>query len=59
MAFRSGIKDAAVNQMIQISRGKIQNILSVLGIEDPNLLIFNPSLQENDEVLSVASNLSK
>ena len=57
MAFRAGIADQEILNMIEVSGSKIRNLLKSLKISSPELLIYNPSLQEKDEILSRASEL--
>lgn len=54
MAIRSGIKDQEIFDLVEICRDKAHNLISKLDISDPELLIFNPSLQESQEVLDRA-----
>ncbi len=58
MAFRAGIVDQEIKRMIEISGSKVQGLLKNLGISNPNLMIYNPSLQEEVEILTRASELS-
>ena len=57
MAFRAGIADQEILNMIEVSGSKIKNLLKSLKISSPELLIYNPSLQEKDDILSRASEL--
>lgn len=57
MALRSGITEQQVLDMIEITQGKVKNMLIDLKINGPQHLIYNPSLQESEEVLSKAIEL--
>jgi hypothetical protein len=57
MAFRAGITCQDTLNMIDVSRSKINELLKSLKVSSPELLIYNPSLQEKDDILSRASEL--
>lgn len=59
MALRAGIRDREVLSMIEVSGSKIKTLLKTLKISSPELLIFNPSLQEEEKVLVKASDISE
>lgn len=59
MALRAGITNKEILQMIEVSSSKIPNLLKTLKVSTPELLIFNPSLQEQDEILLRANELSE
>lgn len=58
MALRAGIADQEVLSMLEISNAKIHMLLKSCKISTPELLIFNPSLQEEDDVLLRASEIA-
>lgn len=51
MAFRAGIEDAEIVDMVKVSQTNANEILRKLSIKDASHLIYNPSLQESDYVL--------
>jgi hypothetical protein len=57
MALRSGITEQQVLDMIEITQVKVRDMLISLQIHSPQHLIYNPSLQESEEVLSKAVEL--
>jgi len=58
MALRAGIADQEILNNIEMSSSKIPSLLESLLISSPELLIFNPSLQEEEEILQLASELT-
>lgn len=54
MALRAGIKDQEIIDLVEITTNKLKKLLVDLKIHDPGKLIYNPSLQENQDVLDRA-----
>ncbi len=51
MALRAGVRDQEIIEKVEFTHDKVNKLLVELKIHDPEKLIYNPSLQESEEVL--------